>query len=262
LSETWDFTRFKKEFFNYTGLDLECYKDKQMERRIAQLISRENYGDLSTFFKEVKASDEALHKFYNYLTINTSTFFRDAKVYDYIQQKALVSLIKKFDKINIWSVGCSHGEEPYTLALIMDGLSALHKVRIMASDIDDKALEMAREAKYSGNQVDKVPPHILKSAFEQKEGLYFLNPRYKKVVDFNKKNFLKPIYKNMPALQMALCRNVFIYFKNEVQEWIIEQVSSLILPGGYFIIGSAEFINKPERFNLERQIPSVYLKLP
>ena len=92
-----------------------------------------------------------------------------------------------------------------------------------------------------------------------KEDINVLN---KKVVDFNKKNFLKPIYKNMPPLQMALCRNVFIYFKNEVQEWIIEQVSSLIVPGGYFIIGSAEFINKPERFKLERQIPSVYLKLP
>lgn len=260
LKDTWDFPRFKKEFYQFTGLDLECYKDKQMERRITQLFTREGYDGLSIFFKALKSDKEVLHKFYNYLTINTSVFYRDSKIYDYLQKKALPDTLKKFDQLNIWSVGCSHGEEPYTLALILDELNSLKKVKIYASDIDDKALEMAKEACYTPNQLEKVPDSVFKNAFTERNGLYYLNPKYKEVVKFQKQNFLSPIYKDMSRMQMALCRNVFIYFKTDIQEWIIEQISALIPKGGYFVIGCAEFINKPERFNLERQIPSIYLK--
>lgn len=261
MKESWDFARFKKEFFSLTGLNLESYKDKQMERRINQLVTREGYGGLEAFFKALKSSDDHLHKFYNYLTINTSVFFRDTKIYDYLQNKALVELLARFKSINIWSMGCSHGEEPYTLALILEEFSALDRVEITASDIDDKALEMAREGRYAPNQLERVPPHLLKKAFVQKDGHYHILPRYKQVVKFQKHNLLTPIYKNMPARQLTLCRNVFIYFKTDIQEWIIEQTARLISPGGYFIIGCAEFINKPERFKLERKIPSIYQKV-
>jgi chemotaxis protein methyltransferase CheR len=260
LAGNWDFTRFKKEFFQYTGLDLECYKDKQMERRIGQLMVREGFGDLSDFFAALKTSDHYLHKFYTYLTINTSVFYRDTKIYDYLQKTALVDLLARFEKINIWSLGCSHGEEPYTIALILDDLSALNRASITASDIDDKVLEMAREARYAPNQLEKVPPQILKSAFRQDDGCYYLVPKYKRTVNFKKQNLLNPIYNNSSPIHLALCRNVFIYFKTDVQERIIGQVARLIPPGGYFIIGCAEFINKPEQFNLERLIPSIYLK--
>lgn len=261
MKEKWDFIRFKKEFNSFTGLDLGSYKDRQMERRITQLIEREGFDGLQSFFKEMKTDSDLLHKFYNYLTINTSVFYRDTKIYDYLQKKAVPDLLKKFDRVNIWSLGCSHGEEPYSLALIFDDLSALNRVDITASDIDDKALEMAREAKYTYNQLEKVPKHLLKSAFVQENGFYYLHSSYKKVIKFKKQNLLTPIYKNVSPVQLALCRNVFIYFKIEVQEWIVEQISKLVSPGGYFIIGCAEFINKPERFKLERQIPSIYLKL-
>jgi chemotaxis protein methyltransferase CheR len=233
-----------------------------MERRINQLISREGFDGLASFFSALQGNKDLLHKFYNYLTINTSAFYRDQKIYNYIQENALVDLLKQHRQIKIWSVGCSHGEEPYTLALILDQLSALDRVRITASDIDDRALEMARAGRYTAGQVEKVPPRILQKAFKACDGLYQVDLRYKKVIEFNKKNFLEPIYKNMAGQHLVLCRNVFIYFKTEVQEWIIDQISKIILPGGYFIIGCAEFINKPERFNLERQIPSIYKKLP
>lgn len=260
MNETWDFTRFKKEFHKFAGLDLECYKDKQMERRIGQLVTREGYDGLAAFFKALKENEDNLHKFYNYLTINTSVFYRDTKIYDYLQQVVLPDILNKFDRLSIWSVGCSHGEEPYTLALILDELKSLGRARIYASDIDDRALEMAREACYAPNLLEKVPAHVLKTGFTEKGGLYYLAPKYQQAVTFKKQNFLDPIYESSAPVQLALCRNVFIYFKTDVQEWIIEQISRLIPRGGYFIIGCAEFINKPERYSLERQIPSIYLK--
>ncbi len=261
MQETWDFTKFKKEFHGFTGLNLESYKDKQMERRITQLVVREGYGDLRAFFSSLKTEKETLHKFYNYLTINTSVFYRDTKIYDYLQSKVFVDLLSRFDRINIWSMGCSHGEEPYSLALMLEELGAFNRASITASDIDEKALAMAKEGKYSLNQLEKVPADIFNKAFVKREDGYYLDPRYKKVVSFQKHNLLDPIYKNIPARQLVLCRNVFIYFKTEVQEWIVEQISNLIPTGGYFIIGCAEFINKPEKFKLERKIPSIYEKL-
>ncbi len=260
MNENWDFIRFKKEFYQLTGLDLGRYKDRQMERRIGQLIDREGYEGLCSFFNDLKVNDDLLHKFYNYLTINTSVFFRDSKIYDYLQDKAIPDLLNSFKHLNVWSMGCSHGEEPYSIALILDRYSALQRADIMASDIDDKALEMAREAKYAPNQLEKVPPDILKKAFTQQNGYYYLAAEYKKAVTYKKHNLLGSIYGNISLMHLVLCRNVFIYFKVDVQEWIVEQVSSLIHPGGYFIIGCAEFINKPERFKLERLIPSIYKK--
>jgi len=262
VNGNWDFIRFKKEFFQLTGLDLERYKDKQMERRIGQLIEREGYDGLRSFFNDLKVNDDLLHKFYNYLTINTSVFYRDIKIYDYLQDRVLPDLLQNFNRLKIWSMGCSHGEEPYSIALMLHSLSSLQRAEIMASDIDDKALDMAREGKYSRNQLEKVPKDILKTAFTAQNGFYLLDPAYKKAVTFKKHNLLESaLYKSLSPMQLILCRNVFIYFKTDVQEWIVEQVAKLVAPGGYFIIGCAEFINKPERFNLERLIPSIYKKI-
>ncbi len=261
MPTTWDFPRFKKEFFLYTGLNLENYKDKQMERRINQLLVREGFPSLCSFFDSLKTDGENLHKFYNYLTINTSTFYRDDKIYDYLETTAMKNLLSRFNHLNIWSMGCSHGEEPYSLALILDKLGALQRASILASDIDEKALEMARLGKYARNQLEKVPPAIFEKGFINKEDGFYINPKYKRAVTFQKHNLLEPIYKKMQPKQLALCRNVFIYFKTEVQEWIVEQVAELVPSGGYFVIGCAEFINNPERFGLERKIPSIYEKM-
>ena len=260
MQSNWNFARFNEEFFKMTGLNLDSYKDKQMERRINQLLSREGYEGLSDFFAALKKDKELLHKFYNYLTINTSVFFRDTRIYDFLHNKALPDLVGSFDKINIWSIGCSRGEEPYSIAIMLDDLSALTRTKIYASDIDDKALEMAKAAQYTYNQIEKVPEHLRKRSFSENNKLYYLDDRFKNAVSFYKHNFLNPIYSDMPAMHLALCRNVFIYFKIEIQEWMIDQISRLVLPGGYFIIGCAEFINKPEKFNLSRIIPAIYKK--
>jgi len=71
---------------------------------------------------------------------------------------------------------------------------------------------------------------------------------------------LAPIYQALPQMQLVLCRNVFIYFKMEVQDWIVRQLSSKLSPGGFFVTGCAEFVHDPAKFALERKIPAVYQK--
>lgn len=260
MNEVWDFGRFKEKFFQISGLDLDSYKDRQMERRIRQLIDREGYGTYFKFIQKLKEDPDTLHRFFNYLTINTSGFFRDSKIYDYLHNIALKELLKRHERINVWSMGCSRGEEPYTLAIILNELSALGRAKIFASDLDDKARAAAQEGCYVPHQLAKMPPPLLEQYFTQRNGGYYISDRIKKSVIFEKHNFLAPIYKDLPPMQLVLCRNVFIYFKMEVQDWIVGQIANLITPGGYFITGCAEFVNNPQRFGLERTIPAVYQK--
>lgn len=260
MSEAWDFKQFKEQFHQISGLDLDRYKDRQMERRIRQLMEREGYSSGCQLIGRLREDPGTMDHFLNYLTINTSGFFRDTKIYDYLRDYALPDLLQRHPHIKIWSMGCSRGEEPYTLAIILSELSALGRADILASDLDDQVRAAAREGCFAAHQLTRVPPPILEKYFSRQNGAYHIHNRIKQSVSFKKHNFLKPIYGALPKMQLVLCRNVFIYFKLDVQDWIVGQVAGLITPGGYFVTGCAEFVNDPRRFGLERKVPAVYQK--
>lgn len=244
-----------------TGLDLESYKERQMERRIRQLLHRKNL-DFKSFCAELARNEAAKEEFLNYLTINTSGFFRDEHIYSYLADEVIKNLLKEYGRLNIWSAGCSTGEEPYTLSIILHEMGAGSRAKILASDIDPGALEKAKKGYYHPRQLEKVAPGIKKRYFQYKEGCYYFQDRYKRIVSFRQQNLLDGFTEPIPPMQLILCRNVFIYFKVEVQEKLIERFSSLLPAGGYFVTGCAEMISQPQRFGLEKKIPAVYQKVP
>lgn len=256
----WDYKEFKLNFFKKTGLDLECYKDQQMERRIRHMIQREKCSGFYDFFLNLSEDPDFMHKFMNFITINTSGFFRDIAVYNTIRETLLPELKNDFLSLRIWSAGCSNGEEPYTMAIMLDELGLLGSSRILASDFDEKALSNAREGVYNSRQVEKVPPNLLRECFENDGGNYRIHEKYKRNVTFRKDNLLDIKPDDYKSMHIILCRNVFIYFKANVQENIIQQFSSMLIAGGYFIIGCAEYINEPLSFNLEKRFPAIYRK--
>jgi len=252
--DDWSFAEFKEHFYRFTGLNLHSYKERQIERRIRQFIERGKHGGFAAFYTVLKENPELMHKFMNYLTINTSGFFRDQGVFNYLQNTVLPDLLAGQGRLSIWSMGCSTGEEPYTLALIADELKALERVKILAGDIDEKALCYAVDGCYNLKQLEKLPPRFLASSFEKRDGCYRIKEKYKKAITFKPQNFLEPIYRNIGLMHLVVCRNVFIYFKTEIQEWIVEQIANIIAPGGYFVTGCSEFVNDCKRFGLERRI--------
>ena len=122
---SWDFQKFKNKFYEITGLDLDSYKDRQMERRIRQRMDRYQLKSFEEFFDLLNRDQEVLYKFMDYLTINTSNFFRDRAVFENIRNHVLPELLAGNRRLKLWSMGCSSGEEPYTLALILARLGAL-----------------------------------------------------------------------------------------------------------------------------------------
>ena len=260
-AQEWDFSAFKDNFFKKTGLNLDCYKDQQMERRIRHMIQREKCEGFYDFYLNLSGNPEFLHKFMNYITINTSGFFRDVSLYGFIRDNVLPDLKNNFNSLKIWSAGCSNGEEPYTISILLDELSVSSRSKIIGSDFDEKALDKAREGIYKTRQVDKVPKDLLNKCFEQVEDEdYLILPKYKKNVEFQKENLLELGGVEKGQMNMVLCRNVFIYFKSDVQEKIISYISRILVKGGYFVIGCAEYINDPASFGLKRIYPAVYIK--
>lgn len=260
MKEDWNFTWFKEKFYKLSGLNLDSYKERQMERRVRQFMEREAQGSFSVFYALLQKDRLIYRKFLNYLTINTSGFFRDIKIYDYLQKIVLPGLLHEKESINIWSMGCSRGEEPYTIAIILKEMQCLERASIMASDIDDQVCKAAREVVFLPGQIDRVPKPLLKKYFSYDEGYYHLQDGIKSAVTFKKHNLLGPVYRQMQPMHLVLCRNVFIYLKAEVQDVIIENAVSLIIPGGFFIVGCAEFVKNPQRFGLVRKISSIYQK--
>ncbi|HHU75570.1 MAG TPA: protein-glutamate O-methyltransferase CheR [Firmicutes bacterium] len=255
----WDYSSFKAAFFKRTGLELERYKDKQMERRIRQFMQRKEKPNFRLFFEYLSSTPSALEDFMNYLTINTSEFFRDEKVYDRLQEEIFVELLKREKgMLRFWSAGCSVGAEPYTIAIAMDLLQSLERTEVVASDLDDKALEIARQGLYSRKMLGKTREDIIKRYFLAKGENYEVIPKIKEVVTFWRHNLLTdPPYRNC---HMIFCRNVFIYFKPETQEFLLERFSSVLKPGGYLVIGSAEYISDPAKLGLTKRHNSIYQK--
>ncbi len=259
LKSEWDYSEFKNAFFRHTGLDLNLYKDKQMERRIRQLIQREEKHGFKEFYEHLVAAPPALERFMNYLTINTSEFFRDEKVYNQLVAEIFPELVENFPgKLVIWSAGCSIGAEPYTIGIIMDRLRVLSRLEIHATDVDDKALFFARKGCYNQKQLGKTLPHVVDKYFLQENDLYSVKPEIQQAVKFRRHNLLTD--DPVPGCHMILCRNVFIYFKPETQHFLLQRFSASLKTGGFMVIGSSEYISNPAQYSFVKRANTIFQK--
>ncbi len=263
MIERWSYREFINKSRLLTGLDLDSYKERQMERRIRQWMTRRKYAGFEDLYAFLENDEDEKLQFINYITINTSEFFRDSPVFDYLSIRVLPDLLDNYHQLNIWSAACSTGEEPYSMNIIAHELQAGNRVKILAGDIDHCALNTARAGKYSSRQVEKVPQNYRDKYFERNNGCFYIREFLKKSICFQQYNLLALGEKHVYSypVHLILCRNVFIYFKFEIQKRLIEYFSRLLPSGGYFITGSVEMVNDPGMYDLEKQITAVYKKV-
>lgn len=258
-TNSWDYDRFKKAFFARTGLNLDCYKDKQMERRIRQIMQREKKPDFKSFFAHLSAHAQVMERFRRYLTINTSEFFRDRKIFKCLEEDILPQLLKKYPYgLKIWSAGCSMGAEPLSIAMLLHRLHALQRAEIIATDIDEEVLKKAQKGFFNQQYLSKVPENLRQLYFEADGPHYRTKEMLQKAITYKIHNLLtdRPI----PGRHLILCRNVFIYFKAETQQFLLEGFSNILQPGGFLVIGAAEYISEPGRYSLQRYQSAIFKK--
>lgn len=251
------FEEFTAKIHRTIDLDLSKYKENQLKRRVTQFMNRYELASFSSFFDLLEKDAHVLSKFRDYITINTSEFFRDTKVYRYIEKQILAHHHSRKPTYKIWSAGCSVGAEPYTLAMLAME-KKISRINITATDYDRSVLKKAKEGIYTKSYLKNLPDQYLRKYFTEDKKQYRILPEVKKNVTFQEHNLLSDRF--LTSNHLILCRNVFIYFTHEVQMELVRKFAAALQPGGYLIIGSSEFIPVPETYGFEKEYYSIYKK--
>jgi chemotaxis protein methyltransferase CheR len=254
-----DYENFVQRIHNKTGINLALYKEAQMKRRLTSLYLKKGYTSFADFFQALNKDHELMDEFLDRMTINVSEFYRNAKRWEVLDKVILPELLRKNQHLNIWSAACSTGEEPYTLAMVLSKHVPLSKLKILATDIDDKVLAKAKLGIYSERSLNEVPKEMVKKFFYQDEAHFNISDEVKKAVTFKKKNLLSDPFGG--PFDLIVCRNVLIYFTEEAKEELYNKFSSALKPGGILFVGSTEQIFNPNTYMLETADTFFYRRL-
>lgn len=249
-------------FYNWVesnlNIQLDAYKEKQLQRRIHTIMRQAGAQTLEEYAVLIESSTSAKKQFLDYITINVTEFFRNKDLFDNFEHLLTTNLSKKFDSIAIWSAACSIGAEPYSLAMIVDRHTIPLKHKIRATDIDDTILARAKTGLFKDNELKNVSILDKSRYFKEVDKTYLLDDKIKNKVEFIKHDLILDAYPK--DLHVIVCRNVTIYFKNEVKEEIYKRMSQSLVNGGLLFTGATETIYQPEQYGLRKVASFIYEK--
>lgn len=256
-----DYEQFKKDILELTGIDLNAYKERQMKRRIHTLSTKYGFKTYNDFFQDLKKNAEHRKHFMNYLTINVSEFYRNPQQWEVLESKVIPELLtKNKHALKIWSAACSTGDEPYTIIMIMKEMFPNVKVSLLATDLDDKVIEYAKEGCYAQKSIANLPQKYVQKYFKKEaNGMYQLSREIMDCVEFKQHNLLADRYDT--NFDLIVCRNVLIYFTEEAKLEVFKRFHSSLRPEGYLFIGSTEQILQARAIHFEPQFSFFYKKV-
>jgi chemotaxis protein methyltransferase CheR len=201
------------------------------------------------------------------VTTNKTDFFREPDHFEYLAQKALPELIARTGRerqILVWSAGCSTGEEPYTLAIVMNEFGLNHTgfhFKVLATDISTTVLKKATLGIYSEETVRTIAPELRRKYFmrsrDRSSNQVRVVPELRQLVEFRRLNFKDPDYGMTEKVDIIFCRNVIIYFDRATQEQILQKLTQHLMPGGYCFVGHSETLHGMD-LPLMPEAPALY----
>ena len=245
----YDFKWFKQKVYELSSIDLNKYKEQQMERRITTLVYRRMKLDYKEFYELISKDTYELNNFIEYLTINVSEFFRNPEQWVLLKEQIIPRVREGKGKIKVWSSACSTGEEPYSLAMILDELLPPNSYEIIASDLDKAVLKKAEQGIYRLQNFDVIPNNYKKWFTYLGDERYAISDTIKSRVTFKQLDLLKDAYPR--DVDLILCRNVLIYLIEEAKDEIYVKFSRSLVKKGILFVGSSEQIVNCKQFGLE-----------
>ncbi|MRG86403.1 CheR family methyltransferase [Salinibacillus xinjiangensis] len=244
-----DYGEFIDLVHKRTGINLSLYKEKQMKRRLTSLKVKRECQTFVEYYQLLLRNQEYWNEFLDRITINVSEFYRNRNRWDVLEQTIIPALLARKKKLKIWSAACSTGEEPYTIAMVLSQLTSLHQVEILATDLDEKALEFAKKGIYPSKSLKEIPDSVREQFFTKKDDQYYIDSKLKSVVTFKRHNLLKDRYER--GFDLIVCRNVLIYFTDEAKTTIYQNFSQSLREGGVLFVGSTEQIFNPKLYQFQ-----------
>lgn len=259
LSQDKEFERFTQKVYAKTGLDLSQYKRKQMERRIRSLMKSTNVDNLDQYFLLIDKNKEHFDKFMDHITINVSEFFRNLAQWNYLQKNIIPQLLTNTSNLKIWSAGCSTGEEPYSLAIMLTEHFPRTKFVIHATDLDKEVLRKAQLGNYNEKALSNVDKQLVDKYFINKDTFFTIKDHLKNNIVFKQNNLLKDTFDT--NYDLILCRNVVIYFTEETKFDLYKKFYKSLKPAGIFFTGNTEQIFHSKEIGFQSVAPFFYQKL-
>ena len=256
----YDYEKFKSAVLALTKIDLNCYKERQMKRRIDSLIAKHGIKGYEDYVQVLKTDKVRFEEFVNYLTINVSEFYRNPDQWQVMDKEIIPELIRKYGKnLKIWSSACSTGDEPYSLVMALSRHIPLNQIKIYATDIDKQVIAKAKVGLYNEKSIAAVPDDLKKKYFTKVGLSYQISDEIKSRVEFKEHNLLENNYPK--DFHMIVCRNVLIYFTEEAKDEVFRKFYQSLVPGGVLFIGSTEQIINHRDMGYERK-SSFYYERP
>ncbi len=249
-----DFLMIRDFIHEKCGIYFAENKTYLVKNRLVKRMAELGIKNFRDYFYHVKY-DTSLKEFtalLNLITTNETSFFRNEPQLLSFSNEVLPLLVEQKGKIRskqlrIWSAGCSTGEEPYTLSMIIhEKLKDLKdwSVEIIANDISEQVLQAARRGEYSGITLRNVSPEALNRFFTKSGDVYRVNPSVKSLVNFSHMNLNDPRRTSINSnVDVIFCRNVMIYFSDDVKRQLTRNFYNALAPGGYFYIGHSETLH-------------------
>lgn len=256
----YDYEVFKKHIFDLTKIDLNCYKERQMKRRIDALIAKHKIDSYETYVSHIKKDREMFDEFVNYLTINVSEFYRNPEQWELLEKEILPFLFEHHGKqLKIWSAACSTGDEPYSLVMLLSKIVPLNNINVIATDIDKQVLEKAQLGLYNVKSLKTLPNEFQSKYFTKiNDKTYQISDKIKSRVEFKRHDLLKDNYPQ--GCDLIVCRNVLIYFTEEAKNDIYMKFSNSLNKDGMLFVGSTEQILQPAKLGYESYRSFFYKK--
>ena len=263
--EFWQLAKYIKA--NY-GINLKEEKRALVIGRLHNVLMQNNFRSFSEYYDYVISdrTGNAVNTLINKITTNHTFFMREADHFFYFRDTVLPYLVSRAkDKdLRIWSAGCSSGEEPYTLAMIIDDYFGREKMwwdsKILATDISSKVLEVAKQGKYSNEDLANIPSHWRLNYFKKIDSeKSVIIDKIKNEVIYRKFNLMDEVFPFKRKFDVIFCRNVMIYFDLQTKHKLVNKFYDSMESGGYLFIGHSESLNRDET-KYKYVIPAIYRK--
>ena len=229
------------------GFDFTGYKRTSLRRRIDKRMQTVGADSYLGYLDHLEVDPEEFTHLFNTILINVTGFFRDPPAWEYLGAEILPRLAadkRDREPIRVWSAGCASGEEAYTLAMaIAEALgpeTVRERVKIYATDVDEDALNQARQARYTAKQVEGVPPELLERYFERNGHGHVFSKELRRSVIFGRHDLIQDA--PISRIDLLVCRNTLMYLNSDTQAHVLARFNFALRDGGYLFLGKAEML--------------------
>ncbi|MDQ0192454.1 CheR family methyltransferase [Paenibacillus wynnii] len=263
-----EFSRLTSYIQARLGIHLSDEKRSLVVGRLQNELTQLNVKSFSEYI-DILLQDKTgniLNSLINKITTNHTYFMREVEHFTFLKETLLPQYLHSLKEkdLRLWCAACSTGEEPYTLAMLINDFfqndSLAWDTQVLATDISDRVLELARKAEYSPEQILPLPQHWKSQYLRRNEnGNFTFHEKIKNEVIFRKFNLMEPNYPFKRKFHIIFCRNVMIYFDMETKTELLCKLYDSLESGGYLFIGHSESINR-ESTPFKYIMPAVYRK--